>query len=256
MRRAGNTEVGRALERLVLALLLLALVIVVWLFGFVSASSPDELFVDYSHGSLNFILQRVWIFIFPLTAIAATRLRYGADRLLALRRSRVGPVLPMLLVASLLLGSLFGLGLVLSLFGKYASAETQLGALGWLGVVLITAYAWFGTLLLPRITASFAGVLAGLALVAIVGDPLAGSCWSWPNYDPSTEYTGALGGWYFIFYSPLATIIWAMGSWILWTTERTGTDTHGPRYLLPFAAWSGTIILAMALAGTLSFTEC
>ena len=40
------------------------------------------------------------------------------------------------------------------------------------------------------------------------------------------------------------------------TDARTGTETHAPSHSLLFAVWSGAIMLAAVLFGTLSHTAC
>ena len=202
-----------------------------------------------SFASLEATLPGIELAIVPLAAIAAARLRFGADRILALRASRVGPLLPLLMAASL-----FGLAAYLvwtwvtprTVFG----AEPDFGVLRWLGTVLAAGFAWLWMPLFPRVTATLAGLFAGPALVAIIAYPFMGSCVSFESLHDES------GPWLFaILLTSIVTIVWAAGaSYLVWA--RLGIVTRLDGRPMHYAVWSGAIMLGLALFGTLIFTVC
>ena len=104
----------------------------------------------------------------PLAAIAAARLRWGAEWIAASRASRVGPLLP-LLGAAVLVG-------VLSYWAWWGEhphhlfgIHPQFGVQRWVSVALMAGVGYGGMMLFPRLTASMAGAVAGPALFAVVG---------------------------------------------------------------------------------------
>ena len=94
-------------------------------------------------------------------------------------------------------------------------------------------------------------MIAGPALFAIVGYLFVPECM--PEYSRlagDRSYAGSFGA------SLLALPVWALGAVGLWFWARTRNETEHPVNPLYFAAWSGVIMLALALWGTFAFTAC
>ena len=115
MNRQDDSAVERAVELLGWVVLLVLLAAVMWWCGGELLNGIDNFirlgpgYTDasgYTYAKVT--LPGIELAIVPLAAIAAARLRFGAGRILALRRSRVGPWLPLLMAASL-----FGLAVYL-----------------------------------------------------------------------------------------------------------------------------------------------
>ena len=128
--------------------------------------------------------------------------------------------------------------------------QLEIGLLRWLGVVLLAGFTWVWLPLFPRVTATLAGMIAGPALFAIIGYSFFPECM--PEYG-AWERSYAAG---LVFGSSFAMVVWAGGALWLLARARTGTETHAPSHSLLFATWSGLIMLALALIGTLSYTAC
>ncbi len=252
MNGQNDSAVARAVEALGWVVLLVLLAAVMWWFGGLMANGIDNLLhtrrlYDWTGARLP----GIELAIVPLTAVAASRLRFGVDRILALRGSRPGPWLPLLMAASLF-------GLVAYLVWTWTSPpaaywlQPEFGRLRRLGVVLLAGFGWVWLPLFPRVTATLAGMIAGTALFAIIGYSFVPECM--PEHEPGgieRSYAAAL-----IVASSFAMFVWAGGA--LWprARARTGTETHAPSHSLRFAVWSGVIMLALALLGTLAFTAC
>ena len=177
MRVGFGRAVERAVELLGWVVLLVLLIALMWCLGLIVWLYMGELLLGRSIGSneIKFKWPGVELVIVPLAAIAAARLRFGADRVLALRASRVGPMFPLLMAASLL-------GLLSFVVWTWVTpwtvfgAQPDFGVLRWLGIVLAAGFTWLWMPLFPRITATLAGLFAGPALVAIIAYPFMGSC--------------------------------------------------------------------------------
>ena len=250
MNGQNDSAVARAVEALGWVVLLVLLAAVMWWFGGLMANGIDNLLhtrrlYDWTGARLP----GIELAIVPLTAVAASRLRFGVDRILALRGSRVGPWLPLLMAASLF-------GLVAYLVWTWMSPQAafgsllEFGRLRWLGLVLLAGFTWVWRPLFPRVTATLAGMIAGPALFAVIGYSFVPECMPerviWER-----SYAAGL-----IFASSFAMFVWAGGALWLRARARTGTETHAPSHSLRFAVWSGVIMLAVALFGTLAFTAC
>ena len=113
------------------------------------------------------LLPGIELTIVPLSAIFAAWLRPGADRIRALRETRAGPWLPLLMAAALA-----GLcaWLVWSWHLPQASfGPDQFGYARWLGTALAAAFTIFWLPLFPRLTAILAGMITGPAVSASIG---------------------------------------------------------------------------------------
>ena len=252
MNRQNGGTVAPAVEALGWVVLLVLLAAVMWWFGGELANGIDNFFrlgPGYTYAKVT--LPGIELAIVPLTAVTASRLRFGVARILALRASRVGALLPLLMAASLF-------GLVAYLVWTWMSPQAAFGSLlefgwlRWLGVVLLAGFTWVWLPLVPRVTATLAGMIAGPALFAIIGYSFFGSCM--PEHVPGgIERSYAAG---LLIASSFAMLVWAGGALWLRARARTGTETHAPSHSLLFATWSGLIMLALALLGTLSYTAC
>ena len=205
MRVGVGRAVERAVELLGWVVLLASLIALMWCLGLIVWLYMGELLLGRSIGSneIKFKWPGVELVIVPLAAIAAARLRFGADRVLALRASRVGPMFPLLMAASLL-------GLLSFVVWTWVTpwtvfgAQPDFGVLRWLGVVLAAGFTWLWMPLFPRVTATLAGLFAGPALVAIIAYPFMGSCMSIENlHEESGPWLGA------ILLTSIVTIVWA-----------------------------------------------
>ena len=165
MNGQNDSAVARAVEALGWVVLLVLLAAVMWWFGGLMANGIDNLLhtrrlYDWTGARLP----GIELAIVPLTAVAASRLRFGVDRILALRGSRVGPWLPLLMAASLF-------GLVAYLVWTWTSPpaaywlQPEFGRLRRLGVVLLAGFSWVWLPLFPRVTATLAGMIAGTCAV-------------------------------------------------------------------------------------------
>ena len=251
MRVGFGRTVERAVERLGWVLLLLVLVAVMWVFGMHIGLGIEDFLRSRGFGQFQVRPPGIELVIVPLTAVAAARLRYGSDRILALRASCVAPLLPLLMAASL-----FGVVAFLSwnwvqLRGVFG-VVLEFGPLRWLGIALAAAFTWVWMPLFPRITATLAGIIVGPTLLIIIGYLFLGSCLGayHPGSGSEREPIQAF------FVSIPAMIVWGMGALYLnlWATPGGAIGPAGrPVY---YAIWSGLIMLALALIGTLSFTAC
>ena len=250
MHRENGSVAGQAVELVGWVVLLGLLLVLTWYLGLIFALAEGEPFLGRSIGSSQATLPGVELAIIPIAASATARLRFGAAWIMSLRVSRVEAMFPLLLAASLL-------GLLAYVVWTQGSPQTgfgpepEFGPLRWLGVVLAAGFTWFWTPLFPRVTATLAGMFAGPALFAIVAYLILGPCTS--SYDlNSTENYAVLVA---IYISSFATIVWVLGAhylFRLWLGDGIRLDGR-PIY---FAAWSGVIMLGMALIGTVIFTDC
>ncbi len=177
-----------------------------WQFGGYLANGIDNFFrlgPDLSDATVT--LPGIELAIVPLTVIAAARLRFGVDRILALRASRVGPLLPLLMAASLF-------GLATYLVGTWMSPQAafglqlEFGPLRWLGIVLAAGFTWVWMPLFPQVSATLAGMIAGPALFAIIGYSFFPECIP-KDVGWEQSYAGGL-----LVVGPLATLVWAGGA--------------------------------------------
>ena len=101
MTAGRDGAVGRAVEALGWVLLLASLIALMWCLGGIVWLFMSEILFGRGSESNEVKWPGVELVIVPLAAIAAARLRFGADRILALRASRVGPLLPLLMATTL-----------------------------------------------------------------------------------------------------------------------------------------------------------
>ncbi len=249
MNTATGGAVGRAVATLGWVVLLVLLVAVVWLFGLAVWVGTGEVLLGRGFASLEAKLPGIELAIIPLAAVVSARLRFGADRIAAFHARSLSPLLPLLMAASL-----FGLGAYLVWTWGPPQVELvpdlEFGPLRWLGIMLAAGITWVWTPLFPRVMATLAGMFAGPALFTIIAFPFLGSCVS--AYDPHGEGPEGLVA---IFLSSLATIVWAVGAHYLLRASLCEAKRLDGRPFY-FAAWSGAIMLGMALLGTVVFIDC
>lgn len=113
------------------------------------------------------LVDGVELFAFVLATGVAAWLQPCAGRIRALRDHSIGPYLPLLLAASLA-----GVSAYLFWSGQSRHADfgpDSFGFVRWLGIVLAIAFPFVWVPLFPRLTAILAGMIAGPAVVAIIG---------------------------------------------------------------------------------------
>ncbi len=253
MNKQGVGAVERAIERLGQVLLLISLVAVIWFIGVLVGSRAPDLYHGDGYGSFDDSMQRTWFLIFPLGAIVATRPRFLTRRILAIRTSRVGSIAALLMTASLVVLAVYLLAVGM-LPGNQSAPEEGFGVRSWLGLVLALGFTWLWMPLFPRVTSTLVGMFAGIGLIAIAGDTLQNPCWE--SYDPSSEYWGGVLLYFLFILSPIATMIWGAGAFLLSKRASPGIETYAFIYLLLFALWSGAIMVALALIGTSFYPDC
>lgn len=104
--------------------------------------------------------------IIPIAVLVAAWSRLGWKRIAALRTSRLGAWLPLLMAACLV-----GMGLFLEWSWDLRSdtRPPDVGWQRWLGTALAGAFTVFWLPLFPRLTAALGGMIAGPAIFAILG---------------------------------------------------------------------------------------
>ncbi len=239
-----NAGIGGATEQLAEGLGWIALLLVVttlmFYFGAIGAFLLDDTLHHRPPGRAT--LPGVELVIMPLAAIAAARWRVGADRLIALCASRVGPGLGLLMAAALV-------GLVAYLYWSWETALTtigpvpEFGLVRWLGTALAAAFTVVWLPLFPRITATLAGMIAGPALFAMIGYTFFGSHMQLasPGSDGLAGVAGGLG-------LPAA-FFWLLGVICLSYLGRRGDLVRQDRPPLSYAVWSGALMLFLAVRG-------
>ena len=156
-----RSDAEEFLEGLSWILLVPIVVSVIYVFGLsLGAAGVDEIL----HSGL---LTGIELTIIPLSAIAAAWLRPGADRIRALRETRAGPYLPLLMAGTLV-------GLIAYLVWSWLLPQASFGPDGfgyarWAGTALAAAFTIFWLPLFPGLTAILAGMIAGPALFAGLG---------------------------------------------------------------------------------------
>ena len=98
---------------------------------------------------------------FPLAWIAGLLLKWGSNRVSALRTSLIAPFLPLLAAGVLAL-------IVLLLALAWGGPASWLGVARWPAAMLIAAAGYVGSILYPRLTAVLAGALVSPTLFGIV----------------------------------------------------------------------------------------
>ena len=245
MNRQNGGTAGRVTERLGWVLLLLVLAAFMWVLG-VTVNRFEE-FLDRSASEAA--LPGIELTVVPLAALAAARLRFGVDRILALRASRVGPWLPLLMAASL-----FGLAAYLAWTWEFFvrpvyGVELEFGPLRWLGIALAAGFTWVWMPLFPRITATLAGMIAGPALFALIGYSFFPECMRVAARITEYEFGDLI-------LSSIATCVWTIGALPLGLLSSPREEKRPAASQMYFALWSGVVMLAMVLSRTLSYSAC
>lgn len=122
---------------------------------------------SHSGGGIAPLLAGVEFAAIPLTAIAAAWLRLGTDRIQTVRATWVGPFLPLLMAASIV-------GLLAYFTWSNQHLQYEHGPDGfaftrWVGTALAAAFAVIWLPPFPRITSILAGMIAGIAIFALIG---------------------------------------------------------------------------------------
>lgn len=115
----------------------------------------------------NPLLAGVELFVFALATVAAAWLQLGTEQIRKLRDTSLGTVLPLLMAASLV-----GLCAFLIWSGQLHHSglgPDSFGYTRWLGTALAIAFPFFWLPLFPRVTATLAGMIAGPAVIAVLG---------------------------------------------------------------------------------------
>ena len=252
MYKQYGDAVGQAVEQFGSLMLLLVLGGAMWWFGGLMAIGIDNLLSgDNGYMWHRTTLPGIELSVIPLAAVASARLRVGADRILALREIHAGPLLPLLMAASMA-------GLTAYLVwtwdspGAIFGSQHEFGPLRWLGVSLLAGFTWLWTPLFPRLTATLAGMVAGPALFAVIGYAFFSSCM--PEHLPTgVERSGAAD---LLIVSSFAMLVWAGGALLMRAVAHNSAEEPAPSHSLRFALWSGLIMLGVSLFGTLYWTAC
>ena len=190
--------------------------------------------------------------VIPLSAIAAAHLRIGAVRIIALRASRCGPYLPLLMAGS-------AVGLITYLVWSWTTplstvGPDEFGVARWLGTVLAAAFTIIWLPLFPRVTATLAGMIAGPALVAIVGYTFFASCM--PAHLPNHESPGLLLIIPGLLFALASMVVWLPGA--IWLSHREwfAELVRQGRRPSAHALWSGAIMAGLTIWGTSPYTVC
>ncbi|MCY4620093.1 MAG: hypothetical protein OXD50_16295 [Chloroflexi bacterium] len=238
-----NQRSGRAVERFVelvgMGMLLLVLILVMWLFGMSGAFLLDD--VLHHAPGLQATRPGIELVVVPLIAIAAARWRWGADRILTLRWSGAVYFLPALMCASLV-------GLITYLLWSWMTPLTtvgpnEFGLVRWLGTALAALFVVLWLPLFPRITATLAGMIAGPALLALVGYSFSGSFMQIDSPSSDGPRSAAIGT------SFLATLVYLVAAIYLNFQAWRNQMFRPERQSLKYAVWSGTVMFVLAFLG-------
>ena len=220
--------IERAAERVGVVLLLLVLVLVMFILCGASYLLDEAL-----HRNLESTAARpgVEFVAMPLAAIVARYGHLGADRVTALREGRLGPWLPMLMATALV-------ALTAYVVWSWDTPLTSIGpdvfgVVRWLGTMLVAVFTIVSLPLFPRIVATLSGAIAVPAGLALMHNTLFGA----HEMSRMVGSDGSEGA--FLFVGLIATPVWILGaSWL----------SQGGRPLF-HAAWSGGVMLCLALSG-------
>ena len=130
-------------------------------------------------------------------------------------------------------------------------SEPAFGLVRWLGSVLLVVFTFVWLPLFPHVTAILAGMIAGPTLFAVIGYTFFGACMR-PYDPPGIERSG--GGAALL--SFLATFVWILGAAWLSRRSRPGEAFRYAARPIYYAVWGGTVMLALALFGTVNYTIC
>ncbi|MCY3557883.1 MAG: hypothetical protein OXH13_04480 [Chloroflexi bacterium] len=240
MTAGSSLGAERLARRLGMAVLLVLLVLVMWLFG-----TYMLLGIDQSLHHTVWPAQRtgVELVAIPLVAIVAARIHLLSNWLNDLRWSRAGPYLTLLMAASLV-------GLIGYLVWSWQTAWTtagpdEFGFPRWLGAALAAAFTIVWLPLFPRITATLAGMIAGPAVVAVIGYVFFASA-----MPVSTDRWGSDGdGLIPVLAALLMILLWAIGAYWLRNPGRQPEAAGNEPRPVAHALWSGGVMLFITLLG-------
>ncbi len=189
------------------------------------------------------------LLIVPLAAIAAARWRIAGNRLIMLRAGFLGPCLPWMMVAALV-------GLSAYLGWSWSTPLTtfgpdEFGVVRWLGAALAAAFTFFWLPLIPNVTATLTGMIAGPALFAIIGYSFFGDCMLAP-IPPDEGAAAALA----VLIALGAAALWALGALPLLQSLRLDESQPTEGQPIYHAVWTGVVMLAFAVIGTLRYSAC
>jgi len=220
-------------------LLVLVLTLVMLIFGAAGAFLLD----DALHDRDGWPAPRpgIELMIVPIATIVAERWRWGAERILALRTSRADPYLPLAMAAALV-------GLIAYLVWSWDSSLTRVGPdefglVRWLGTALaaVSTVVWLP--LFPRVTATLVGMIAGPAVFGLFGYAFFGS--QMQIHSPGSDGPAMAA----VFFTLVATPIWILGAVLMSHWTRRGEVKQQGAGPLFHAAWSGVVMLTLAILG-------
>ena len=171
----------------------------------------------------------------PAGAVAAVRLRWGAEWITSPRATRAEPLLP-LLGAAVVVGMFGYLSWFWSNPQDFLAVDSQIGVQRWIGAVLVAGVGYFGMMLFPRLTAWMAGAIAGPTLFAIVGYTFFPSFMRDPEGRVFERLTDVFA------WGALAVTIAAIV--VIALSKRLR------RHPLSYALWMGAVMLCLAVSGT------
>ena len=225
-------------EKVGLALLLLVLVPVMFIFCGASYLLDESL-----HNSLESATARpgVEFVAMPVTALLATFGHFGAHRVVALREGRLGSWLPLLMATALV-------ALTAYVVWSWDTSLTRVGPdefglVRWLGTALTAAFTVVWLPLFSRVTATLVGMIAGPTLFGLFGYTFFGS-------QMQIHYAGSDGpGMAALFFTMVATPAWTLGAILMSHWTRRGEVKQRGAGPLIHGAWSGVVMLSLAILG-------
>ena len=234
MSRGIRGAVEQLAEGLGWLALLLLLVAVMFVFG----ATFLGVGIDYRlhHVDWPAVRPGIELTVIPFTALTAAHLRIGADRIIALRASRCGPYLPLLMAGS-------AVGLITYLVWSWATplnsfGPDEFGVVRWLATVLAAAFTIIWLPLFPRVTATSAGMIAGPALIAIVGYTFFAECMPVHLRHYGEGGSGAVA----ILFALASVTVWLpVAIWLSHGAWFGGSGGQGRRPVA-HALWSGAIM--------------
>lgn len=223
-----------------MAVLLVLLFLVIWVFGAYLVVGIDELL---HHSESPAKLTGVELVTIPLVAFVVARRRWFSNWLRDLRWSRAGPYLSLMMAAALV-------GLLSYLAWSWVTPWTtigpdEFGLPRWLGAALAAAFTIVWLPIFPRITATLAGMITGPALVAVIGYTFFASAMPVPDDRWGSDGPGTAAP----LFALLVSLVWGLGAiWLSYLGQQGETKGTGPRSAV-HALWSGGVMLFVTLLG-------
>ncbi len=241
MTPSSRRDFDRMVEGPGLAMFLLVVLVtlVMLIFGAAGAFLLDDALHD--RGGWPAPRPGIELMVVPLTAIGAARWRWGADRIIALRSRRIDPYLPLLMAVALV-------GLIAYLVWSWDTSLTRVGPdefglVRWLGTALTAAFTVVWLPLFSRVTATLVGMIAGPTLFGLFGYTFFGS-------QMQIHYAGSDGpGMAALFFTMVATPAWTLGAILMSHWTRRGEVKQRGAGPLIHGAWSGVVMLSLAILG-------